>query len=666
MFRRRWVLVLKTTTPLYVGFGMHCRDRFQVDRPSVFDVASGQAGVNKQEGGHCAGSVRHSDANRTGGPHEGFGRSSLFLGVPQGVRNGAPQDAAARTLFEEEMLRRLAFADARVTTLEAQNVAMAGRLDGEAIKMGGVTFQSLQDCQTWVMNNICPADFYEFYDAISLLEQHKDTTIPYTQIADMDTKTQKLGLTVTSHRVINSFSREVPLIFMTGAASADKPLTRIKTPKEWDLGDGSTGLKNEISTFLDGSVEGMGQRIDNRFHGQSSYSARRVATDCLHASRDFITEMNVFISFFYSEMTHSGVGKEEESWALTLKMISVVFTQLKLGRAIAQGAADVPAEDTGRRIGLVLGGTLRAHKLMREFIAAKFRRHPKIAPCLMLRLFTTRPLPSIMKGVQAEVSILIKTGKATQVTAEAALRLAKTAKQSCPEEAAVPRKRRKLEKESATRVDSTPEAATLKVASSKAALGDVHTGYAKVSSVRRWRASVLSDGYPWWSLVAHAMDASIELIVLKHSLSLNLLSCISESQAVVDLSTNVNALARREQAVQALLDSSSDIVMIDGDPPEAQSEFWKGAALKLILSTNKLVGRRHTSTTTPQGWKHGRCEVEHALVGDVSKGSFFVHYWTRTSGEVGSLEVNNSVRRQDLRSVMKPGVYGRISEERLL
>jgi hypothetical protein len=62
--------------------------------------------------------------------------------------------------------------------------------------------------------------------------------------------------------------------------------------------------------------------------------------------------MNYFISSFYSEMTHSGVGKEEESWALvTCKMISVVFVQLNLVCAIAQGAADVPAEDTGRRLG---------------------------------------------------------------------------------------------------------------------------------------------------------------------------------------------------------------------------------------------------------------------------------------------------------------------------
>jgi hypothetical protein len=115
----------------------------------------------------------------------------------------------------------------------------------------------------------------------------------------------------------------------------------------------------------------------------------------------------------------------------TPKMIGVVFTQLKLVRVITQGAADVPAEDTGRRIGLVLWGTLRAHKLMREFIAAKFRRHPKITLCLMLHLFTMRPPPSTMKGVQAEVAILIKQGKATQVTAEAAsLRLAKTATQS--------------------------------------------------------------------------------------------------------------------------------------------------------------------------------------------------------------------------------------------
>jgi hypothetical protein len=430
MFTRRWVLVLKTTTSAWgciAAIGSELTDQ----APSML-LLDKQGSTNKKAGialGAFVTQVQTALVDRM----KALVARVCVLEVPQGVRNGAPQEAAARTLFEEEMLRRLSFADARVTTLEAQNVAMAKRLDSEAIKMGGVTFQSLQDCQTWVMNNICPADFHEFYDAISLLEQYKDTTIPYTQMADMDTKTQKLGLTATSHRVINSFSREVPLVFMTGAVSADKPLTRIKTSKEWDLGDGSTGLKNEISTFLDGSVEGMEQRIENRFHGHVSYSARRVATDCLHASRDFITEMNAFISSFYSEITHSCVGKEEESWALlTLKMISVVFTQLKLVRAIAQGAADVPAEDTtGRHIGLVLWGTLRAHKLMREFIAAKFRRHPKIAPCLMLHLFTTCPPPSItMKGLQAEITILIKTGKATQVTAEAALRLAKTAKQS--------------------------------------------------------------------------------------------------------------------------------------------------------------------------------------------------------------------------------------------
>jgi hypothetical protein len=115
-------------------------------------------------------------------------------------------------------------------------------------------------------------------------------------------------------------------------------------------------------------------------------------------------------------------------------MIGVVFTQLKLAvRAIAQGVEDVPAGGghTGRRIGLVLWGTtLRAHKLMSKFIAAKFWRHPKIAPCLMLHLFTTHPPPSIMKGVQTEVAILIKQGKAAQVTAEAALRSAKITKQS--------------------------------------------------------------------------------------------------------------------------------------------------------------------------------------------------------------------------------------------
>jgi hypothetical protein len=345
-------------------------------------------------------------------------------------RNASTQDVGARAQFEEEMLREISLGRARVSTLETKNIAMEARLGSESIKMGGVIFQSQADCQTWVMNNVCPADFYEFFDAISLLEQYKESTVPYSQMADMDTKTKKLGLTVTSHRVINSFSREVPLVFMSGPASADKPLTRIKTPKDWDVGDGQAGLKNEITKFLTGAMEGIEQKIDARFHSASSATARRVALDCLRESKDFIMEMSYFISEFYGEMTHSGVGKEDESWALTCKMIKVVFFELNLVRAVAQRACDIDVEETGRRVGLILWGTLRAHKLMREYLANKFRRHSTIAPCLLLHLFTTRPPAGVMKSLQAEVVLVTKTVKAAQVAAETALRLAKTAKQS--------------------------------------------------------------------------------------------------------------------------------------------------------------------------------------------------------------------------------------------
>jgi hypothetical protein len=56
---------------------------------------------------------------------------------------------------------------------------------------------------------------------------------------------------VMSHRVINSFAREVPLVFLKGAGTIEKPLSKIPNHLEWDHGDGTGGLRNKIGQFLD-------------------------------------------------------------------------------------------------------------------------------------------------------------------------------------------------------------------------------------------------------------------------------------------------------------------------------------------------------------------------------------------------------------------------------
>jgi hypothetical protein len=230
-------------------------------------------------------------------------------------------------------------------------------------------------------------------------------------------------LTVTAHRVINSFTREVPLIFMKGGGTVDKPLTKIPTPKDWDNNDGFSGLKNEITQFLNQQVPGSEQSIEARFAGPNHVKAKNVALACLHESKAFIEELNDFISAFYREMeSHSG-GQGAEAWTLTCKLVKGIFFELNLVRIIAARASDVEADDKGRRIGLILWGTLRAHKLMREFRKSRFRRHPTVAPTLTLHTFTTRVSAEMMAQLQAEVAALTKLVKDNKTNADKALDL---------------------------------------------------------------------------------------------------------------------------------------------------------------------------------------------------------------------------------------------------
>jgi hypothetical protein len=161
------------------------------------------------------------------------------------------QNVGSGASFEAEVLRELSLGRERVTMLEQQNATLVASMNHEAIKMGGVVFQSQEDCQTWVANILNPAGFYDFYDCVSLLEQFSDTSKPYSQIMDMDTKLKRLVITVMSHRVINSFAREVPLVFLKGAGTIEKPLSKIPNHLEWDHGDGTGGLRNKIGQFLD-------------------------------------------------------------------------------------------------------------------------------------------------------------------------------------------------------------------------------------------------------------------------------------------------------------------------------------------------------------------------------------------------------------------------------
>jgi hypothetical protein len=165
--------------------------------------------------------------------------------------------------------------------------------------------------------------------------------------------------------------------------------------------------------------------VEARFHGPNHADARSVALACLEESRQFVQDMHSFMSDFYLEMVAtSGVEQAAEAWTLTCKIIGGIFYQLHLVRSVAAGAHEVGTVESGKRIGLVVWGSPKAHKMMREFQKESFRRHPTVAATLMLHAFSSKTPAARIISLRAEMAEIIKASKLVKVTADKALEMA--------------------------------------------------------------------------------------------------------------------------------------------------------------------------------------------------------------------------------------------------
>jgi hypothetical protein len=188
-----------------------------------------------------------------------------------------------------------------------------------------------------------------------------------------------------------------------------------------------------------------------------------------------------------------------------------------------------------------------------------------------------------------------------------------------------------------------------------AVLGDVHVGFAKAASPgeRLWRAGIVSDGYPWWGLVVHALNARVEVTVLRKELTPKLLGRISPGSNVSEMSSGM--------LPDPLAGHTVDFALIDGCPPKISSGFWNREELRLVVCTSNFSRGRQAPES--EGWVYGSFRVGHQTVGGVTDGNFVLHYWCRASkGPTPHLIEPKSKPRQDLRAVMKANVFGKPSK----
>jgi hypothetical protein len=127
-------------------------------------------------------------------------------------------------------------------------------------------------------------------------------------------------------------------------------------------------------------------------------------------AQNFIMEMSSWIDAFYQELVSTSDATEEEAWEVVGACIKKVFEVMRVPRA--QAANATMDSDPKSQCATYLWALVQAHRIMREFLEARFQNHGAIAPVIVLHIFKTRvtrsALTSNIKRLEGRIASLEK------------------------------------------------------------------------------------------------------------------------------------------------------------------------------------------------------------------------------------------------------------------
>jgi hypothetical protein len=113
---------------------------------------------------------------------------------------------------------------------------------------------------------------------------------------------------------------------------------------------------------------------------------------------------------FFQELVTTSEATEEEAWEVVSACIKKMFEVIRVPRAQAVNATMDPNPKS--QCATYLWALIQSHKIMREFVEARFHNHGTIAPVIVLHIFKTRvtrvALQSHIKRLKGRIASLEK------------------------------------------------------------------------------------------------------------------------------------------------------------------------------------------------------------------------------------------------------------------
>jgi len=295
---------------------------------------------------------------------------------------------------------------ARVQAVEARLPApQSGRLGGEA-------FQSRVDVLAFIEDHVPSNRFYLFHDVVTLMESLTTSHVERKDVLQEWYQSAKVGVNESSARHMASFRLVLPTVFGRSKegvpTNAKHHLPSVKSFKEWNTFDGVSGVKGYISSGMEDLKYQFRQDIDHTLDLSQYSRARLLAMEMHENSQNFVMEMCSWMDAFYQELVTTSEATEDEAWEVVGACIRKMFEVIRVPRAQAANATMDP--DLKSQCATYLWALVQSHKIMREFIEARFRNHGAIAPVIVLHIFKTRvtrvAMTSTIKRLEGRIAVL--------------------------------------------------------------------------------------------------------------------------------------------------------------------------------------------------------------------------------------------------------------------